>query len=221
MQLYFKPPGHLPGRYLFQGKRIFIGITACALVTMFTVLPVRPVSAETVNATTNTTASQKPASKPSTSKKPTSSKTASNKSASTKSANKQSANKKVAVNKHPHEHHRRDDTYMKRKWGVEVMYVRETSAGYMLEFRYKVLDAEKAKPLFERQTKPNLTHVKSGAQLIVPTPAKTGALRNSNPPKDGKVYWMFFANPRKLVKAGEKVNIDIGDFHVNGLVVQK
>ena len=125
------------------------------------------------------------------------------------------------VTKSGHKHHPRDNTYMKRKWGVEVLFVRETSAGYMLEFRYKVLNADKAKPLFERQTKPHLTHVRTGAKLIVPTPAKTGALRNSNPPKSGKVYWMFFANPGKLVKAGEKVNIDIGAFHADGLVVKK
>ena len=45
------------------------------------------------------------------------------------------------------------------------MYVRQTAAGYMLEFRYRVLDAEKAKPLFERRTKPVLTHAETGAKL--------------------------------------------------------
>ena len=87
--------------------------------------------------------------------------------------------------------HPRMNTFMKREWGIEIVFVRQTAAGYMLEFRYKVVDAEKAKALFERQIKPMLTHTESGAKLIVPTPAKTGALRNSNPPKDGKTYWHF------------------------------
>ena len=56
--------------------------------------------------------------------------------------------------------------------------------------------------------------------MVVPTPAKTGALRNSNPPKDDHVYWMFFANPGQLVKQGEHVNIEIGEFLVENLVVQ-
>ena len=116
--------------------------------------------------------------------------------------------------------HPRKNTFMKREWGIEILYVRQTAAGYMLEFRYKVVDAEKAKPLFERQTKPILTHAESGAQLIVPTPAKTGALRNSNPPLDDHTYWMFFANPGKLVEPGQHVNIQIGDFLVEKLVVQ-
>ena len=117
-------------------------------------------------------------------------------------------------------HHPREKTFMKRQWGVEVQYVRQTSAGYMLEFRYKVLDSKKAATLFERQTKPMLTHAETGAKLIVPTPAKTGALRNSNPPKVGNTYWMFFANPGKLVQPGDTVSIEIGEFLVKDLVVK-
>jgi hypothetical protein len=116
--------------------------------------------------------------------------------------------------------HPREKTYLKRQWGVEVMFVRQTAAGYMLEFRYRVVDPEKAKPLFERRAKPMLTHAQSGARLIVPTPPTTGALRNSNPPVAGNIYWMFFANPGKLVKPGQQVSIEIGEFRVDGLVVQ-
>jgi hypothetical protein len=116
--------------------------------------------------------------------------------------------------------HRREMTYLKREWGVEVLFVRQTSAGYMLEFRYKVLDSDKAKPLFVRRTKPVLTHIDTGAELIVPTPPKTGALRNSNQPLAGRTYWMFFANPGKLVEPGDLVTIRIGDFVAENLVVQ-
>ena len=90
----------------------------------------------------------------------------------------------------------------------------------MLEFRYKVIDPEKARPLFDRQTKPMLTHADSGAQFVVPTPAKTGALRNSNPPLADHTYWMFFANPGKYVKQGDLVSIEIGDFVADNIVVQ-
>jgi hypothetical protein len=120
----------------------------------------------------------------------------------------------------PRAPHPREKTFMKRQWGVEVQYVRQTAAGYMLEFRYKVLDAKKAQALFERQIKPVLTHAETGARLIVPTPAKTGALRNSNPPKAGTTYWMFFANPGKLVKPGDTVSIEIGEYLVDDLIVK-
>ncbi len=116
--------------------------------------------------------------------------------------------------------HPRTNSYMKRHWGIEVVHVRRASAGYMLEFRYRVLDASKAQALFDRQTKPVLNHIETGAKLIVPTPAKTGALRNSNPPKTGTTYWMFFANPGKLVDQDDHVSIEIGEFLVENLVVQ-
>ena len=116
--------------------------------------------------------------------------------------------------------HPRKNTLLKREWGIEIVYVRQTSAGYMLEFRYRVLDAEKAGALFERQTKPVLIHADTGSRFVVPTPAKTGALRNSNPPKDGHTYWMFFANPGKFVEVGDSVSIEIGDFVINNLEVQ-
>jgi len=119
----------------------------------------------------------------------------------------------------PAPRHPREKTYMKRKWGVEIQFLRETAAGYMLEFRYKVLDPVKAAPLFVRKTKPVLTHVRTGKQLTVPVPAKTGALRNSDTPLADHTYWMFFSNPNKLVKPGDLVNLQIGDFAVEGLVV--
>jgi hypothetical protein len=109
---------------------------------------------------------------------------------------------------------------MKREWGVEVIGVKHTAAGYMLEFRYRVIDPEKAKPLFERKTKPSLIHDETGAKFIVPTPPKTGALRNSNPPLAGHTYWMYFANPGGYVRPGQRVSVVIGDFRAEGLVVQ-
>jgi len=116
--------------------------------------------------------------------------------------------------------HPREKTYLKREWGVEVLDVRQTAAGHMLEFRYRVVEAEKARPLFERRTKPVLTHAESGAKLVVPTPPTTGALRSSNLPIAGRIYWMFFANPGGMVTPGQHVNIEIGEFRVDGLVVR-
>ena len=130
------------------------------------------------------------------------------------------AAKHVSVNKMPVLNNLRKNTFLRRKWGVEILFVQQTAGGYMLEFRYKVLDKKKAEPLFKRQIKPVLTHNRTGAKLIVPAPAKTGALRNSNLPKTGKTYWMYFANPGKLVKPGEKVSIKIGKFEVKNLVVK-
>ena len=106
------------------------------------------------------------------------------------------------------------------KWGIELVAMRSTAEGHMVDFRYKVVDAEKAAPLFKRQTKPYLIHQESGKALAVPNTAKIGSLRNSNTPQEGRIYWMFFGNHHRLVQKGDKVTVAIGDFRAKDLEVE-
>jgi hypothetical protein len=105
------------------------------------------------------------------------------------------------------------------QWGIELTALRMTAAGRMIDFRYRVLDKEKAAPLHMRQTKPYLVHQTSGKVLAVPNTAKVGALRNSNMPQQGRIYWMFFGN-NGVVQNGDKVSVVIGDFRADDLIVQ-
>lgn len=109
---------------------------------------------------------------------------------------------------------------LKDKWGIEMVAMRSTAFGHMVDFRYKVLDAEKAAPLFKRKTKPYLIHQESGKALAVPNTAKLGSLRNSNIPQQGRTYWMFFGNSQGLIKKGDKVTVAIGDFRAIDIEVQ-
>lgn len=107
------------------------------------------------------------------------------------------------------------------KWGVNVESIRLSSAGYMLDFRYRILDPEKATPLLSRKVKPHLVAQESGAKLIVPAPPKIGSLRQkSYQPILDKVYFILFSNPGRLVKPGDKVTVVIGDFRAEDLTVQ-
>lgn len=108
---------------------------------------------------------------------------------------------------------------LSEKWGIELVAMRSTAAGHMVDFRYRVLDAEKAAPLFKRQTKPYLIHQASGKVLAVPNTAKLGALRNSNTPQEGRTYWMFFGNHHRIVQKGDKVTVAIGDFRAADIEV--
>jgi len=109
---------------------------------------------------------------------------------------------------------------LSEKWGIELVAMRSTAAGHMVDFRYRVLDAEKAAPLFKRQTKPYLIHQASGKALGVPNTAKIGSLRNSNTPQNGRIYWMFFGNHHRLVQKGDKVTVAIGDFRAADIEVE-
>jgi hypothetical protein len=106
------------------------------------------------------------------------------------------------------------------QWGIEVTSIRLSTHDHMIDYRYRVLDAKKATDLFKRQIKPHLIHQETGKVLAVPETAKLGPLRNSNTPQEGRIYWMFFGNAGKLVKAGDKVTVVIGDFRVEDLVVE-
>lgn len=109
---------------------------------------------------------------------------------------------------------------IKEIWGIEIIGLRLTAVGHMLDFRYRVINSEKAAPLFIRKDKPYLIHQDTGAKFFVPNPPKTGPLRTSNKPKQNIVYWMFFGNPNKFVKAGDRVTVVIGDFKADNLVVE-
>lgn len=105
--------------------------------------------------------------------------------------------------------------------GLEVIAVRTTAAGNMLDFRFKVLDSEKAMPFFKKELKPYLIDVASGKVLGVPVPAKGGPMRpTSRDPRVGITYFMLFGNPGHFVKVGNQVTIVVGDLRVEDLTVE-
>ncbi len=112
---------------------------------------------------------------------------------------------------------------LRDKWGVEVIGINLTSAGYMLDFRFRVVDADKALPLFDHRIKPYVVADKSDIKLPVPMAPKVGAFRPTNRGKNikaDKTYYMVFGNPDSYVKPGEKVSVVIGDFRAENLTVQ-
>ena len=109
--------------------------------------------------------------------------------------------------------------YFKRNWGIEVIGVHPVSSGYMLNFRYRITDPVKAKSLNDMKSKAYVIDDATGTRLAVPAMEKVGELRSGVTPETGRTYFMIFGNPGKLVKAGGKVSVVVGNFHVDGLVV--
>ena len=105
-------------------------------------------------------------------------------------------------------------------WGIDSLAVKSVESGEIIRFTYRIVDAEKAKPLNDKKFEPYLIDPKSGVKLVVPSLEKVGKLRQSATPQGGKVYWMAFSNKGGNVKPGHLVNIAIGNFHADSLVVQ-
>lgn len=116
--------------------------------------------------------------------------------------------------------HAREGEYYKRSWGVDIVDVRRVASGEMLAFRYVVLDPVKAEALNDKRNTAYLIDEKSGRKLMVPQMEKVGALRTTMTQKTGRMYWMVFANTGRIVDVGSRVDVVIGDFHVNGLTVE-
>jgi hypothetical protein len=104
-------------------------------------------------------------------------------------------------------------------WGVDSLSVKWTESGEVIRFAYRVLDADKAKTLNDKKFEPSLIDPRAGVKLVIPQLEKVGKLRQSGTPEAGKAYWMAFSNKGRLVKRGDRVNVVIGSFHADGLVV--
>ncbi len=106
-------------------------------------------------------------------------------------------------------------------WGIEVASLRLSANGYFVDFRYKVLDPEKAAPLSKKEWKPYLIDEATGQKLLVPSTPKLGALRQTAQQLDaGRIYFIFFGNSRGVVKAGNKVTVVVGDCRIEGLTIE-
>lgn len=110
---------------------------------------------------------------------------------------------------------------MEDKWGIQVLGIRPTAAGHMLNFRYKIVDPEKAAALVNPRIKPYLMDQASGKMVAVPNMPKVGSLRQrSLEAKGGRTYFILFSNPRKFIQSGDKVTVVIGDLRVADLIVE-
>ncbi len=120
---------------------------------------------------------------------------------------------------HPDRFAGRAGTYYRVVWGVDTLSVRWAESGEIVRFSYRVLDPAKARALNDKRAEPSLIDPQRGVQLVVPSMEKVGQLRQSADPEEGKSYWMAFSNKGRLVKRGDRVDVVIGNFRAQGLVV--
>jgi hypothetical protein len=105
-------------------------------------------------------------------------------------------------------------------WGIDSLSVKSAESGEIIKFSYRVLDQEKAKALNDKKNEPSLIDPAAGVKLVVPSLEKVGKLRQSSAPEAGKVYWMAFSNKGRPVKPGHRVNVVIGPFRAENIVVE-
>lgn len=115
-----------------------------------------------------------------------------------------------------------DKNNLKEAMGIRVKSLSLSAGGNLVDFRYQVMDAQKALALSSKKdSNPYLIDQASGAILRTPNLAQVGNLRNSmKNPIAGKTYFMLFSNPGMLVKKGGKVTLIIGDVKTENILVE-
>ena len=120
---------------------------------------------------------------------------------------------------HPDRFAGRAGKYYKLVWGIDSLSVKSVESGQIIRFSWRVLNADKARALNDKKAEPSLIDPQAGVSLVVPTMEKVGQLRQSSTPEVGKAYWMAFSNKGGVVKRGDRVDVVIGPFRAEGLVV--
>lgn len=113
----------------------------------------------------------------------------------------------------------RAGSYYRLIWGIDALSVKWAESGEMIRFTYRVIDAQKAKTLGDKKLEPSLIDERAHVKLVVPMMDKVGKLRQTSSLEPGRTYWMLFSNKGGYVKRGDHVNVVIGNFHANGLMV--
>jgi hypothetical protein len=105
--------------------------------------------------------------------------------------------------------------------GIRVVAIRSSADGFMLDFRYRVVEPDRALLVMDRSIKPYVIDEASGARFVIPSSPKVGPMRQTTRyPESGRVYWLLFANPARFIKPGNLVTVVIGDFRLEHLVVE-
>jgi len=114
----------------------------------------------------------------------------------------------------------RQATLLRRLWGIDDVHVRSTASGSLVQFSYRAVDADKAKPLNSKDATPYLVDEQHGLALQVPVMEQVGQLRQVAAPQNGRQYWMAFSNKGKYLKPGNHVTLIVGTMRISGLVVE-
>lgn len=114
----------------------------------------------------------------------------------------------------------KENVQLGEKWGIEIVGLRLSAAGHVIDLRYRVTDPKKALPFFDAQKKPSLIDQASGVKMVVPVAPKIGSMRQKTMrPEVGRIYFMLFGNTG-VVNYGSKVTLVIGDIKIENLTVE-
>jgi hypothetical protein len=99
--------------------------------------------------------------------------------------------------------------------GIQITQVGLTAAGGLVDVRFKVLDAEKARRLLGDPANMPMLIAKDNPPLMPPHHALKGAKFS-----EGLVFYILYPNVRSAIKPGLDVTVAMGDVRLGPVAVQ-
>jgi hypothetical protein len=105
---------------------------------------------------------------------------------------------------------------LEAQYGVRITLIAATAMGGIVDFRYRIIDPDKAQSLLHHHIQPSLTAMDSG---IILNPADMG-MKHHNMLKKNALTSTFYSNIRSAVKRGTQVAVSFGDLRVGPFIAQ-
>ena len=108
-------------------------------------------------------------------------------------------------------------------FGIRVDGLHLSAHGYLLDLRYRVLDADKAALLLDARKKVYLLDKAHDAKLGVPQSPIIGGMRQTSRNHviyTDRDYFILFVNPGRAVQVGDTLKLAVGDTKVAELTVR-
>lgn len=101
-------------------------------------------------------------------------------------------------------------------YGIRVTLIAVTAAGGLVDWRFKVVNAEKAQSMFQDGARLPVLEVQgAGVKLSLPDKAFQGVSL-----EEGKVYYVLLGNTGGVVKPGSPVSVVIGNLRVEPIIAK-
>jgi hypothetical protein len=95
-----------------------------------------------------------------------------------------------------------------------------SAAGTLIDLRYRVVDAERARQVLGPKVRPRLIDEVSGIEMAVPNTAKLGSLRQTQgTQREGRTYFVLFVNSARI-GPGSHVTAELGTLRFQHLLVE-
>lgn len=105
---------------------------------------------------------------------------------------------------------------MAARYGIDVNLIGVSAAGGLIEFRYKVVDPDKASAMIhDAKLLPIVVVEDSGATMVIPRPHK-----HATELQLGGTYFFMFANSHNAIHKGTLVTLVMGDARLEHIVAQ-